>query len=298
MRIAIALLLPLFAAWAQSDDDLKMKIQDRAPAVKGLIVAGSARETEAGYLESAGGTAPDARQIVDEENADRRLAFERIAKASNLALEQVATMFAARAKLAAAKWHDPPGNGATCGAPAKDADVARLLVYVKQGMNLARAEKFEEALAEFKPALEIDRNFLSLNQNIGSMRMKLKQYKEALESFEAESKLVECLAGLAPAALGQYAYFIEGADRAKALAEQIPKARAEVHYNIASLHSVRKNNDAAIEALRKSAKAGFAGAKLLAEDPDLAFVRTDPAFREIAAEVQKNSVLKDRDNKR
>jgi tetratricopeptide (TPR) repeat protein len=179
--------------------------------------------------------------------------------------------------------------------PAKVADVARLLQYLKQGMTYASQKRYDAALAEFQQALAIDRNFLGLNQNVGAAQLALKKYAEAETSLRAEVKLVDCLAPLNESQLAPFAYYIEveekdpqkrRAEQASRLKKDVAKAKADANYNLACLYSVKKDKDPALSALRAAIDAGFSNKQALRSDADLAFIRQTPEFRDIVAKAQ------------
>jgi thiol-disulfide isomerase/thioredoxin len=93
-------------------------------------------------------------------------------------------------------------------------------------------------------------------------------------------------------------YWANGLREAKAyetlLAEQRAQAApgseglAERLYDIACLESLLGRPDAALEALRQAAAAGYANAEHLAADPDLAALHGSPDWAAAAAEVESN----------
>lgn len=63
---------------------------------------------------------------------------------------------------------------------------------------------------------------------------------------------------------------------------------ASANYNLACALAMQGKNDAALSALAKSASLGFADAKLLQQDPDLAPLRSDPSFPALISTVTMN----------
>jgi uncharacterized protein len=282
------------ALFAQDEAALKQRIQGRAEAVSQLIASGFAQETSNGLLQPAGQVDSAQAVTIQEENKDRQAVFALIASKSRLPVEQVAQMYAARARKAAPTVSQT-GYGPCKLVPAKSPDIARLLQYLKQGMNYSLEKKFDLALPEFQSALAIDKNFLALNQNAGAAQMALKKYAEAETALKAELKLVDCLTPLNDAQLSAFAYFIEVDEqdpvkRKKAqtdiLKMRIPTIKADTHYNLACLYSLQKQKDPAIVELRAAIDSGFSDKKALSGDPDLSFVRDSQGFREIASKVR------------
>jgi uncharacterized protein len=280
------------ALFAQDEAALKQRIQARADAVAQLIASGSAQETSTGLLQPAGQVDPAQSTVIQDENKDRQAVFALIAGKSGLPADQIAKMYATRARKAAPVVMQ--GFGPCKQVPAKTPDVARLVQYLKQGMNYASQKKYDLALPEFQAALAIDKNFLGLNQNVGAAQLALKKYSEAETAFKSELKLVDCLTPLNDSQLSAFAYFIEVDEREPAkrrkaqtdkLKTQLPTIKADAHYNLACLYALQKQKDPALAELRAAVDGGFSDKKALSGDPDLAFVRGFPDFREIVAKV-------------
>ena len=290
--IAVLIVISGTALLAQDEAALKQRIQGRADAVAELVSSGLVQEGSKGLLVASGQLTPQQSTTMQDENKDREAVFAVIAKKSGITPADVAQMYAKRASKGAAPVS--AGFGPCKLTPAKVADVARLLQYLKQGMNYASQKKYDLALAEFQPALAIDKNFLGLNQNVGSAQLSLKKFSEAENAFKAELKLADCLSPLNDAQLSNFAYFIEvdEKDPAKRKKEQSDKLKAQIpvikgtaHYNLACVYSTQKQKDAALTELRAAVDAGFSDKKALSSDPDLAFVRSTPEFRDILSKV-------------
>jgi len=87
------LLMSVFMAPAIADEleDLKKKIQERAPAISKLKASGLLGETDSGYVESVKGADIGAanKKLMQAENRDRRSGYTIIAKKRNIAAEKV-----------------------------------------------------------------------------------------------------------------------------------------------------------------------------------------------------------------
>lgn len=289
--IAALVVLPLLG----QEEALKQRVQARSQAVVELLSAGVLMEGVDGLLKPVGQIEPAQSQLMREENQDREAIFQLVAEKSHVPLEEVRQMYARRARAKFPPAAMQAGAGPCKLVPAKGPDVERLLHYLKQGMMYASQKKFEQALAEFQPALNIDKNFLGLNQNVGAAQLALKKYADAEAAFKAEVKLTECLAGMNEGQLANFGYFFEvtekdAAARKRAQAEklkaELPKARANANYNLACVYSLQKQKDPALAALRAAVEAGFSDRRALNGDSDLAFVRQAPEFREIAARLK------------
>jgi uncharacterized protein YdbL (DUF1318 family) len=282
-------------AFAQSESELKQRVQARAQAVSALHKSGIVREGANGLLAATTTLDAPQAQTVQEENKDRQAIFALIAKKSKLTSDEVAAMYARRAQKLIAE--PGPFTGGPCNlTPAKDVDIARLLQYMKQGMIYATMNKPEPALSEFQQALAIDKNFLGLNQNVASALIALKRYTEAESSLKNEIKLIGCLDPLPDTTLSRFAYMMEIQEKdlakrslrqAEVLRTQLGKVKALSQYNLACLYSLQKQKRPALDALRDAVKAGFDDQKALNSDPDLSFIRSSPEFKEILSTADK-----------
>jgi tetratricopeptide (TPR) repeat protein len=295
LAIPVIVALTLYPLLAQDEAALKQRILGRSQAVVDLLTSGAVMEGTDGLLKPNNQLEQAQSQLMQEENKDRQAVFTLIAAKAKIPIEDVGSMYSKKAR---AKW--PPqqaafGAGPCKLVPAKAADAARLLQYLKQGMNYASQKKYELALAEFQQALAIDKNFLSLNQNVGVAQLALKKYPEAEAAFKAEAKLVDCLAPLSENQLVPFAYYVEIAEQdpvkrksaqASKLKSDISKAKADVNYNMACLYSLKKEKEPALDALRTAINSGFANKQALKSDPDLAYIRPMPEFREIVSKVR------------
>jgi len=291
IRIVALLCFALAGLYGQ-EDALKQRVQNRVQAVMELLTSGTATEGLDGLLKPAGTLDPSQAQLVKEENQDRESIFQLIAEKTRVPLDDVRQMYVARARTKTPTL--AAGNNKCKLAPAKQVDVARLLQYLKQGISYARQRQFDLALAEFQPALTIDKNFLALSQNVGAAQLGLGKLAEAEEAFRAELKLVDCLTGMQDAQLASFGYFFEveekePAKRRKAQADrlkaELPRAKAAGHFNLACALSRQKKTAEALAELRASLDAGFKDRKALQSEPDLALVRQSPEYREIAGRL-------------
>jgi hypothetical protein len=180
-------------------------------------------------------------------------------------------------------------------APAKDVDVAKLIQYLKQGLFYAEMNRPEDALSEFEHGLLIDKNFLGLNANKAQALLKLKRYDEAKSALNKELELIRCMEMMSDDELKDYAYMLEVEEKietlrpieqAKKLRTRFGLVRAVSQYNLACLHSLKEEKALALDALNKAVESGFNDKRSLAEDPDLAFIRSDPAFTKILQELK------------
>lgn len=292
-KTVLWLMLTLPLLWGADEAALKQRVASRAPAVRELVLNRLATEAADGLLKPTPEADSGQRAVVEEENRDRAEIFDLIAAKSKMTRAEVVAFFHARARK---RVPAAPSSFGPCKlVPSKGVDVARLLQYLKQGINYTSQQRYDLAIAEFKPALAIDKNFLGLHRNIGVAQFGMKMYDEAEASLKADIRLVEeCLMPLPDNQLSAFAYFLEveeadSAKRKKAQAEGLkkllPATLAKSQYSLASLYAIQKKKDPALVALRAAVKAGFKDKKLLASDGDFASVRGTPEFKDILAQV-------------
>jgi len=71
---------------------------------------------------------------------------------------------------------------------------------------------------------------------------------------------------------------------------QDPRVQAGALFGLAGIEARRGEHAQAMDHLRRAVELGFDGARALARNPDLESLRADPAFRKLAAAVEKNSL--------
>jgi len=187
----------------------------------------------------------------------------------------------------------PPGIGPCKLQPVADAAaVARLRKHIEQGMKYAAENKPEDALSEFRQGLEIDKNFLGLNQNIAAALMLLGKYEEAESSLNKEIDLIDdCFKPIIKddEDIAKLAYMLDiehVGSKAKVFRERITTTRRLTAYNQACLYSLQKQKEPALDALREAIDLGFDDRKALDSDPNLSFIRTSAEFKKILSEIK------------
>jgi len=183
--------------------------------------------------------------------------------------------------------------------PASAPDVARLLQYLKQGMNYASQRKPDLAIREFQQVLKIDPAFLGAQMNIGSADLAFRKYPEANTAFGAELKLIGCLKQMNDGQLANFAYMQEVGSQpsnqkkrkqVSIFRERLQKEEADVHYNLACLSSRQRQNSQAIVELEKALANGFNDQKSLQTDPDLQSLRSTAEFKALIAKYKPASL--------
>lgn len=178
--------------------------------------------------------------------------------------------------------------------PVPVSNAARMLQYLKQGMNYASQKKPDLAINEFEQLLRSDPNFLGVQMNIGAAQLALRKYPEAEAAFNQELKIIGCLKQMNDEQLEKFAYMQEAGigieansgkelQRASLLRSRLDRAEANVHYNIACLASLQQQNGRAMTELEKALAGGLIDKKMLQTDPDLQGVRRTAEFKKLMA---------------
>ena len=89
--IVALLLIPATAGFGAESkkDQLKKRLRERAPQIEKLKADGVIGETDQGYVDFVKGKG-DGGDVVDAENADRKAAYEQIAKDTGESVDKVA----------------------------------------------------------------------------------------------------------------------------------------------------------------------------------------------------------------
>src|SRR6266481_209466 len=283
-RLLLFVLLSVTLLLADDETVLKQRVETRATTVDALRTGCLAREDADGQLRAIGSLDAHQNQTVQEENRDRQAIFEIIAKRTRLSPDDVAKKFGERAQKQKLNCTVPSLAAYPCELkPMPAADVARLLQYLKQGMNYASQKRADLALAEFDQVVKIDPNFLGAEMNIGSAYLVQKKYSDAEMAFVKELKLIGCLKQMNDDQLSKFAYMDEAGpqplgqkEKAQSgiLRNHLSRAEADVHYNFAWLHAKQNQNEGAFAELQKALADGFIDKKSLLTDPDLRSIRS------------------------
>jgi Flp pilus assembly protein TadD len=111
----------------------------------------------------------------------------------------------------------------------------------------AAAQRPAAADTAYRRALELGANQPGVHYSLAMLRMTGEQWQEAVQHFTRA---------------------IEGGMR-----------NGNAYYNLACAYARLGNSEKAIEELGRAITAGFANRRVMAEDPDLASLRSDPRFR-------------------
>jgi tetratricopeptide (TPR) repeat protein len=105
-------------------------------------------------------------------------------------------------------------------------------------------------------------------------------FEGVLKHNPADTEVIELLGGLYTK-LGRIDEGLRMDRRLVRLAPNNPTA----HYNLACSLALKRRRADAVRALRRAVEVGYTDLKWLREDPDLASLRSYPAFLEIEADV-------------
>ena len=125
-------------------------------------------------------------------------------------------------------------------------DPDHAVAHLNRGPALARLERYKEALAACDRAIELDPSHAGAHTNRGVVLARLERYKEALSAFDR--------------------------------AIELDPDNLVHHYNRACGLAMLQRPEAALAALSTALEHGFDNCALLESDPDLAPLRTDPEF--------------------
>jgi len=84
-------------------DQIKGEMKQRQPAIEALWVAGKIGESNKGYVEALGDLSAGQEQLLKDENADRKIVYEAIARSANTTPSKVGVQRAAQISERAAK---------------------------------------------------------------------------------------------------------------------------------------------------------------------------------------------------
>lgn len=119
-------------------------------------------------------------------------------------------------------------------------------MHVNQGMTYAAMRDWENAIAEFSKAVDIDGRYASAYANRGVAYMQQRKYNKALDDLKQ--------------------------------AESLNPNDKLISYNFVALYSVQNQLDRALDSLDRALEHGFNNYDALRNDPDLNNLRAHPEF--------------------
>jgi tetratricopeptide (TPR) repeat protein len=142
----------------------------------------------------------------------------------------------------------------------------------------------EEAIATYQRAIELDPTDARFHNNLGLVYSALGRQEDAIAAYQRAIELdpndAVSQASFAAACreLGREQEYEEHIQRARGLMAN------ESDYNKACIESIAGNVEAALEHLAKALEKHPGQRAWARRDPDLAFIRDDPRFRELVGE--------------
>jgi len=123
-----------------------------------------------------------------------------------------------------------------------------------RGIELADRGWLDEAIKEFKKAIELDPESAHAHDNLATVYSEKKLYREALKEYLT--------------------------------ALELEPESATAHYNLACSYALLKKPDLALKTLRRAVELGYRDFRYMREDRDLETVRHDPRSRQLLREYE------------
>ena len=142
------------------------------------------------------------------------------------------------------------------------------------GFSLEGAGRYEDAIAEFRRAIELSRTTAWGYAGVGMMLLREERFDDALREAERESNEWSRLCVQAQALWGMK----KNAEADAALARLIAAYADTAAYQIAEVHAYRRENDRAFEWLERAHRQRDAGLAWTRSDRSLARLHDDPRW--------------------
>ncbi len=131
-----------------------------------------------------------------------------------------------------------------------------------------------KAIGYYKKALKYSPDSASIHSNLGTAYFARKNYDMALEEYQLAMKLDPDV-------------FEHRGSHGVLLQERSVDERAKFHFYLAKSYAKAGNSDRTLLYLRKALEEGFKEKKRVLEEPDFAFIRESPEFKQLLAMEQK-----------
>jgi tetratricopeptide (TPR) repeat protein len=139
----------------------------------------------------------------------------------------------------------------------------------------------EEAIAAYRRAIELDPEEAVYHNNLGIVYSDLGRSEEAIAAYRRAIELDPDDATPHVSLAGIYRHLGDKAKCQRHLAEARRLLKPDAHYNLACVESIAGNVDAALDHLSKALEKAPRRREWARRDPDLAFIRDHPRFREL-----------------
>jgi tetratricopeptide (TPR) repeat protein len=135
-------------------------------------------------------------------------------------------------------------------------------------------KNFRKAITYYKRALVSAPKSASIHSNLGTAYFARKNYQLALDEYQVAMQLDPDV-------------FEHRGTSGVLLQERSVEERAKFHFYLAKSYAKAGNSDRALLYLRKALEEGFKEKKKVLEEPDFAFIREMPEFKQLLAMEQK-----------
>jgi tetratricopeptide (TPR) repeat protein len=135
-------------------------------------------------------------------------------------------------------------------------------------------KNYRKAITYYKRALKQSPKSASIHSNLGTAYFARKNYEMALAEYQIAMQLDPDV-------------FEHRGSHGVLLQERSVDERAKFHFYLAKSYAKAGNSDRALLYLRKALEEGFKEKKKVLEEPDFAFIRDTPEFKQLLAMEQK-----------
>lgn len=164
-------------------------------------------------------------------------------------------------------------------------------VYYYLGLLALEQGNVEQAIAQLERAKQLKPPYYEIHFQLGTIYGQMGNDAAALREFSAAAELnpanaeVQESMGVALYAMGRHAQAREAWKRSLQLNPEQPR----IYYNLACAEAMLGNTGGALRDLEQALRKGYRDYASIAENPDLASLRNEPAFHEMLRQLRDES---------